>query len=73
MQVRTHTWARSISPKLKSWQDLSIKFNTKVIEEIIHRTGLGVDGCLHFHLHGCKVIHPLLESYDPPHRIFPNQ
>jgi hypothetical protein len=36
-----------------------------VTKEVIHRTSLWVDGCLYFHLHGCKVIHPSPESSDP--------
>jgi hypothetical protein len=39
-QVRTHTWAPSTSPKLKSLQDLSIMVNPEVTEEFVHHTGL---------------------------------
>jgi hypothetical protein len=39
-QVRTHTWAPDISPKLKSLQDLSIRVNSKVTEEVVHHAGL---------------------------------
>jgi hypothetical protein len=39
-QVRTHTWALSTSPKLKSLQDLSIKVNLEVTEEVVHDAGL---------------------------------
>jgi hypothetical protein len=39
-QVRTHTWAPGTSPKLKSLQDLSIRVNPKVIEEVVHLAGL---------------------------------
>jgi hypothetical protein len=63
-QVRTHTWAPSTSPKL----DLSISVNPEVIEEVVHPTGLRVDGSLHLRLHVCKVIHSSLESSDPFHR-----
>jgi hypothetical protein len=35
----------------------------------MHHVGLWVDGCLHFRLHGCKVIHPSLESSDPLRRV----
>jgi hypothetical protein len=35
-QARTHTWALGISPKLKSLQDLSIRVNPEVIEEVMH-------------------------------------
>jgi hypothetical protein len=66
-QARTHTWAPGISLKLKSLLDLSIRVNTEVTEEVVHHAGLWVDGCLHFHSHGCKVIHLLLESSDPLH------
>jgi hypothetical protein len=39
-QVRTHTWAPNTSPKLKSLQNLSIKVNLEVIEEVMHHVGL---------------------------------
>jgi hypothetical protein len=72
-QARTHTWAPGISPKLKSLQDLSIRVNPKVTDEVMHHAGLWADGSLHFHLHGCKVIHSSLESSDTLRRVFPNQ
>jgi hypothetical protein len=64
-QARAHTWAPGTSSKLKSLQDLSIRVNPKVTEEVVHHAGLGVDGGLHLCLHVCKVIHPSLESSDP--------
>jgi hypothetical protein len=39
-QVRTHTWAPDTSPKLKSLQDLSIRVNPEVTEEVMHHAGL---------------------------------
>jgi hypothetical protein len=39
-QARTHTWAPGTSLKLKSLQDLSIKVNPEVIEEVVHCAGL---------------------------------
>jgi hypothetical protein len=39
-QVRTYTWAPGTSPKLKSLQDLSIRVNPEVIEEVVHHAGL---------------------------------
>jgi hypothetical protein len=39
-QVRTHIWAPDTSPKLKSLQDLSIRVNPEVIEEVMHHAGL---------------------------------
>jgi hypothetical protein len=39
-QARTHTWTPNTSPKLKSLQDLSIRVNPKVIEEVMHHAGL---------------------------------
>jgi hypothetical protein len=39
-QVRTHTWAPGTSPKLKSLQDLSIRVNSEVTEEVVHHVGL---------------------------------
>jgi hypothetical protein len=68
-QVRTHTWTPDTSYKLKSLQDLSIWVNPEVIEEIVHHAGLWINGGLHLCLHMCKVIHPLLESSDPFHRV----
>jgi hypothetical protein len=67
-QTRTHTWAPDTSHKLKSLQDLSIRVNPEVTEEVIDHAGLRVDGSLHLCLHVCKVIHPSLESSDPFHR-----
>jgi hypothetical protein len=68
-QVRTDTWAPGTSPKLKSLQDLSMRVNPEVTEKVVHHAGLWVDGGLHLHLHMCKVIHPMLESSDPFHRM----
>jgi hypothetical protein len=39
-QAMTHTWAPNTSPKLKSLQDLSIRVNPKVTEEVMHHAGL---------------------------------
>jgi hypothetical protein len=39
-QVRTHTWAPDTSLKLKSLQDLSIRVNPNVTEEVMHHVGL---------------------------------
>jgi hypothetical protein len=39
-QARTHTWAPDTSAKLKSLQDLSIRVNPEVTEEVIHHAGL---------------------------------
>jgi hypothetical protein len=50
-QARTHTWAPGTSPMLKSLQDLSIRVNPEVIEEVVYHVGLRVDGSLHFCLH----------------------
>jgi hypothetical protein len=66
-QARTHTWPPGTSAKLKSLQDLSISVNPEVAEQVMHRVGLRVDGCLHLCLHVCKVIHSSLESSDPVH------
>jgi hypothetical protein len=40
IQVRTHIWTPGTSPKLKSLQDLSIRVNPEVTEEVMHHTGL---------------------------------
>jgi hypothetical protein len=64
-QVRTLTWAPGTSPKLISLQDLIIRINLEVTEEVVHHVGLSVDGGLHLRLHMCKVIHSSLESSDP--------
>jgi hypothetical protein len=66
--VRTYTWAPDTSPKLKSLQDLSIRVNPEVTEEVMHHASLWVDGGLHLYLHMCKVIHLILQSSDPFHR-----
>jgi hypothetical protein len=39
-QVRMHTWAPDTSPKIKSLQDLSIRVNPEVTEEVVHHAGL---------------------------------
>jgi hypothetical protein len=39
-QARTHTWAPGTSPKLKSLQDLNIRVNLEVTEEVVHHAGL---------------------------------
>jgi hypothetical protein len=39
-QVWTHTWAPDTSPNLKSLQDLSMRVNPEVIEEVMHHAGL---------------------------------
>jgi hypothetical protein len=39
-QARTHTWAPATSPKVKSLQDLSIRVNPEVTEEVVHHAGL---------------------------------
>jgi hypothetical protein len=64
-QERTHTWALGTSPKLKSLQDLSIKVNPEMTEEIVYHAGPRVDESLHLRLHMCKVIHLSLESSYP--------
>jgi hypothetical protein len=39
-QVRTHTWAAGTSPKLKSLQDLIIRVNPEVTEDVMYHAGL---------------------------------
>jgi hypothetical protein len=39
-QQRTHIWAPGTSPKLKSLQDLSIRVNLEVTEEVMHHADL---------------------------------
>jgi hypothetical protein len=39
-QERTHTWAPGTSPKVKSLQDLSIRVNPEVTEEVMHHAGM---------------------------------
>jgi hypothetical protein len=68
-KVRTHTSAPDTSSKLKSLQDLRIRVNPEVTEEVLHHAGLQVNGGLHLRLHVCKVIHPSLESSNPFHRV----
>jgi hypothetical protein len=39
-QVRTHIWAPDTSAKLKSLQDLNIRVNPEVTEEVVHHAGM---------------------------------
>jgi hypothetical protein len=39
-QATTHTWAPGTSPELKSLQDLSIRVNPEVTEEVVHHPSL---------------------------------
>jgi hypothetical protein len=39
-QVRTHTWAPGTSPEHKSLEDLSIRVNLEMTEEVVHHAGL---------------------------------
>jgi hypothetical protein len=39
-QVWTHTWALGTSPKLKCFQDLSIRVNPEVTEAVVHHADL---------------------------------
>jgi hypothetical protein len=39
-QARTHTWAPSTSPKLKSLQDLRFRVNPKMTKEVMHHADL---------------------------------
>jgi hypothetical protein len=66
-QTRTQTWAPGTSPKLKSLQDLSIRVNPEVTEEVVHHAGMRVNGSLHLRFHVCKVILLSLESSDTFH------
>jgi hypothetical protein len=38
-QVQSHTWALGTSPMLKSLQDLSIRVNPEVTEDVVHHAG----------------------------------
>jgi hypothetical protein len=69
-QAKPHTWAPNASPKLKSFQDLSIRVNPEVTEEVMHHGGLRVDRSFHLRLYVCKVILPSLELSDPFHCVF---
>jgi hypothetical protein len=39
-QAMIHTWAPGTSPKLKTLQDLRIRVNPEVTEEVVHHAGL---------------------------------
>jgi hypothetical protein len=39
-QAKTHTWAPSTSPKLKSLKDLNIRVNPKETEAVVHHVGM---------------------------------
>jgi hypothetical protein len=69
-KLRTKWDKRGLIPRHPA-QDLSNKVNPEVTEEVVHHAGMWVNGCLHFYLHSCKVIHPLLESSNHLRRVFP--
>jgi hypothetical protein len=39
-QARNHTWAPSTSSKVKSLQDISVRVDPEVTEEVVHHAGL---------------------------------
>jgi hypothetical protein len=43
---------RGLIPGHPTSQDLSIRINPEVTEEVMQHAGMCVDGCLHFRLHG---------------------
>jgi hypothetical protein len=68
-QAMTHTWAPDTTPKFISLQDLSIRVNPEVTEEVLHHASLLVNGGFHLRLCMCEVIHLVLESSNPFHRM----
>jgi hypothetical protein len=56
------------SPKLKSLQDLSIKFKAIVTKEVVDDAGLSVDGGTQHHPSTSLSIHHVLNPSDPLHQ-----
>jgi hypothetical protein len=53
------------SPKLKSLQDLSIRFEAMLTEEVVDDAGLWVDGGTQHHLSTSLSLHHVLDPSDP--------
>jgi hypothetical protein len=67
-RATTHTWTPSYSPKLKSLQDLSIRFKVMVIEEVVDDAGLWFDGGTQHRLSASLSLHRVLGQLDPLHQ-----
>jgi hypothetical protein len=64
----THTWSPGYSPKLKSLQDLSIRFKVVVTEEVIDDAGLWVNGGTQHLLSTSLSLHRLLDQSNLLHQ-----
>jgi hypothetical protein len=58
----------SYSPKLKSLQDLSIRFEAMVTEEVVGDVSLWVDGGTQHRLSASLSLHHVLNPSDPVHQ-----
>jgi hypothetical protein len=58
------------SSKLKSLQDLSIRVDAEVVEEVVQHVILRVDGRVYLHQNTLELIHPTLNPSDPLYRVF---
>jgi hypothetical protein len=56
------------STKLKSLQDLDIKFEAMVTEEVVDDVGLWVDGGMQHHLSASWSLHRVLDLLDLLHQ-----
>jgi hypothetical protein len=66
-RVATHTEHPGYSPKLKSLQDLSIRFEAMVTEEVVDDASLGVNGGMLHRLTTSQSLHQVLDPLDPLH------
>jgi hypothetical protein len=56
------------SPKQKSLQDLIIRFEAMVTEEVVDDAGLWVDGGMQHHLSASLSLHHVLDPSNPLHQ-----
>jgi hypothetical protein len=67
-RATTHTYAPRLHPKLKSLQDLSIKFEAMVTKEVVVDADLCDDGGAQHRLSASLSLHRLLDLLDPLHQ-----
>jgi hypothetical protein len=70
MRKVAHTLSAGPSHKLKSLQDLSIRVNAEVVEEVVQHADVRFDGRVYLHLHTLELFHPTLDLFDPLHNAF---
>jgi hypothetical protein len=56
------------TPKLKSLQDLGIRFESMVTKEVVDDAGLWVNGGTQHHLSASLSLHRVLDLLDPLHQ-----